>query len=97
MTKSTDDKLENWRLAGVLAKNANRILKEIKEGGPAFQKIRDGMAEARKRKLQREHFRRERRVALEVEMNRRRFRFPVEHGFCHSRVHPWAPQLPMMS
>lgn len=51
MTKSTDDKLENWRLAGVRAKNANRILKEIKEGGPAFQKIRDGMTEARKRNL----------------------------------------------
>ena len=53
MTKHTDDKPENWMLAGVRAKNANMIIKEIREHGP-LRNIPGDLAEARKRKLERE-------------------------------------------
>ena len=47
--KRTDDKLENWMLAGKRAKNANNILKEIREHGP-LRDIPGGLAKARKGK-----------------------------------------------
>ena len=47
--KRTDDKLENWMLAGKRAKNANMILKEIRKRGP-LGNIPSCLAKARKGK-----------------------------------------------
>ena len=95
MTKRDDVDSEKWAASIRGAENAIQVIHEIKEGGPVIQEICASLEKAWK--LQREHFRRERRSALEVEMNRRRFRFPVEHRFGDSRVHPWAPHLQMLT
>ena len=44
------------------AENAVRVIRDIRDGGNAIQKIDASLEKARK--LQREHFRRERRIAV---------------------------------
>ena len=95
MTKRDDVDSQKWATSIRGAQNAIQVIQEIREGGPVIEEIRASLEKARK--LQREHFRRERRIALDVEMNRRRFRFPVEHRLGDSRVHPWAPHLQMLT
>ena len=86
---------EEWAASIRGAENAVRVIRDIRDGGNAIRKIDASLEKAWT--LQREHFRRERRIAVEVEMNRRRFRFPVERGFGDGRVHPWAPHLQMLT
>ena len=93
MTKRTDHDAIDLDTSIEGAKNAVRVIQEIMDGGSVIQKIEASLEQARK--LQRQRSIRERRISLEIERNRRRFRFLVEHGFGSSRVHPWAPHLQM--